>query len=499
MTIKRYKATKDSSITNAFKSNLSTRGVSGNMGASDILEVFSIYAQASSASLEACRALMYFPVESIKTDRDNGDIPASGSVDFFLRVFNAKHSETLPKDFTLLVGAVSGTTDPTWTWDEGRGLDMEEYEDEHPVNWISASTTTAWVNQGGDFYTSSYVPGTNLPPYTQNFDDGTEDLEINITSLIEEWITGKENPLTDHVRRNHGLGIMLTGSQESSTQTFFTKRFFARTSEFFYKRPVVEARWNSSILDDHDNFFLSSSLVSGEDNLNTIFLYNSVRGQLKNIPNLTDNEIFVSVYSSLSDTASPITLPVGGGVVSNNDINVTGGLTTTTGIYSASFAYTGSATTIYPVWHDGSTQLHTGSAITVQSFESSNFNPNPKYVTAMSNLRPVYSNDEVARFRLTTRQKDWSPTIYTVATSEVENEVIDQAFYRVFRSIDGLEVIGYGTGSTLHTLMSHDKEGNYFDLDMSLFERDFAYVFQFVYFVNGKYVEQPETFKFRVE
>jgi hypothetical protein len=201
----------------------------------------------------------------------------------------------------------------------------------------------------------------------------------------------------------------------------------------------------------------------------------------------------------LSDTASPITLPVGGGVVSNNDINVTGGLTTTTGIYSASFAYTGSATTIYPVWHNGSTQLHTGSAITVQSFESSNFNPNPKYVTAISNLKPIYSNEEVARFRLTTRQKDWSPTIYTVATSEVENEIVEKAFYRVFRTIDGLEVIGYGTGSTQHTLMSYDKEGNYFDLDMSLFERDFAYAFQFVYFVNGKYVEQPETFKFRVE
>ena len=50
MAIKRYYATKDNTITNAFKSNLTTRGVSGNMGQSDILEVFSIYAQASSSS-----------------------------------------------------------------------------------------------------------------------------------------------------------------------------------------------------------------------------------------------------------------------------------------------------------------------------------------------------------------------------------------------------------------------------------------------------------------
>ena len=42
MAIKRYYATADNTITNAYKANLSTRGVSGNMGQSDILEV-SIY------------------------------------------------------------------------------------------------------------------------------------------------------------------------------------------------------------------------------------------------------------------------------------------------------------------------------------------------------------------------------------------------------------------------------------------------------------------------
>ena len=40
MAIKRYYATKDNTITNAYKANLQTRGVSGNMGQSDILEVF---------------------------------------------------------------------------------------------------------------------------------------------------------------------------------------------------------------------------------------------------------------------------------------------------------------------------------------------------------------------------------------------------------------------------------------------------------------------------
>ena len=43
MAIKRYYASKDNTITNAFEENLKTRATDANMGASDILEVFSIY------------------------------------------------------------------------------------------------------------------------------------------------------------------------------------------------------------------------------------------------------------------------------------------------------------------------------------------------------------------------------------------------------------------------------------------------------------------------
>lgn len=40
--IKRYYATKDNTITNAFRESFATSGSDANMGASDILEVFSI-------------------------------------------------------------------------------------------------------------------------------------------------------------------------------------------------------------------------------------------------------------------------------------------------------------------------------------------------------------------------------------------------------------------------------------------------------------------------
>ena len=47
--------------------------------------------------------------------------------------------------------------------------------------------------------------------------------------------------------------------------------------------------------------------------------------------------------------------------------------------------------------------------------------------------------------------------------------------------------------------MSYDQSGSYFDLDMSLLQKDYAYGLTVAYYLNGKYVEQPEVFKFRVE
>ncbi len=126
MGIKRYTADKDNTITNAFGALLNTRGTGSNMGGADIIEVFSIYGQRMlsasttgiAATQELSRGLVQFPVASISTDRSNGLIPASGSVSFYLRMFNAVHSNTTPKEATYVVTPVSAS------WQEGLGMDM---------------------------------------------------------------------------------------------------------------------------------------------------------------------------------------------------------------------------------------------------------------------------------------------------------------------------------------------------------------------------------------
>jgi hypothetical protein len=600
-----------------------TRGTGSNMGQSDILEVFSIFAQASKTSSELERILIKFPATGtsagyISYDRKQGNIPASGSVSFYLRMFNAKHSQTTPKSFNLIISPVSQS------WDEGLGLDMEDYSDTGAANWINATDTkiqasasitvrantaantitltgsssnylftsiddstpapnyfhigadtdacatniktiidasassdfsasvssavvtiyaatagttansnslsssaatvfdvtgsssttnsglsgtfagglvaTPWTTEGGDYLTDT------SSSFTASFDSGFEDIELDITTLVEQWINSTGNTLGS--KSNYGIGIKLSPTEEDASDSYYTKMFFARGSQFFFKRPYIEARWDSSKKDDRGSFYYSSSLAPAADNLNTIYLYNYVRGQLKNIPAIGTGGIFVSIYSGSATNSGPsgskLALSAGGGVASAADSNATGSYVST-GIYSASFAFTGSTSLsgVFDVWHSGSVQYFTGTInpkSLTQGWPGQAFNPNQQYVSKISNLKPVYSNaNTTARFRLYTRKKDWSPNIYTVASVAAPIDLVEDAYYRVYRINDGLDVISYGTGSDNSTRLSFDTSGSYFDLDISLLETDNTYAIKFVYYLNNQYSEQSEEFKFKVE
>jgi len=473
MSIRKYYATQDTTITNAFKTDLVTRGTNANMGASDILEVFSIYGQTTSSagySNEKSRVLMQFDVNQVIADRSAGIIPASGSISFLLNLYNAKHVYDTPKNFKLIVAPISRS------WSEGEGLDMEGYTDVDYSNWQSASSTTAWTSPGGDYITSSV--------YQQTFDIGTENLKVDITPLVEQWIAG--------TTPNYGIGIYLTSSQESSTEkSYYTKRFFARKSQFFFERPTLEAKFNDSKKDNRGNFYYSSSLLTAQENSQTLYFYNYYRGNLRNIPDVGTGPIYINLYSgSTGPTGSALQTTITGGWAS-------------TGIYTASFSLNKPnpvLETIYDVWFYGGTQYYTGSFNPIV-LSPSQHTDDSKYITKITNLKEIYYPDDEPVLRLYARPRNWYPNIYTTAQDTPDTSTIESASYSVFRNIDNRRVIEHGTGSYKETLMSYDEMGNYFKFDMSLLEPDYSYSFEIaIYNDNSKAWDiQPETFKFRVE
>ena len=519
MAIKRFYADKDNTITNAYKSNLTNSGSEANMGASDILEVFSIYGQASSSSLEASRILISFPINEISSSRfTSKEIPASGSVKFYLRMFNARHSQTLPEKYYLHIlpintqawpEAVDPSQDEGWT--EGYGLDMEGYTDSGSSNWNRARADQYWASPGA-FGAADYnrtepaSSGHAERSITASayFERGDEDMKVDVTDWVEAWL--RACPSGAIYQRYDGVMIRMSGAYENESQfddvnkrSYYTKKFFSRGTQFFFKKPCLEAQWDSSVKDRRASFYASSSLVATDDNLNKVYLYNYVRGQLKNIPlghtaEPTKQDIYVNLYADVDGVATgdPITtvplMPVTGGIYK-------------TGIYSASIAVDTTASILHDVWFSGSNQYFTGT-INVKNFAASGYNDaEQNFVTSLRNLKPSYSKKETPRLRLFTRVKDWNPNVYTKASKKATSTAIEDAFYKVVRVADDFEAISYGTGSNqmYNTRLSCDVSGNYFDLDMSLLEPDYMYEIKFLYYLSGQYHEQDEKFRFRVD
>ena len=642
MGIKRYIATADNTVTDAFQIDLQTRGTGSNMGSADVLEAFYIYGQVSAGTAssgntsEKSRILVQFDIDKLNEDRTNGLIPVSGNISWYLNMHNAPHTFTLPKDFNMVVKVCSGS------WQEGYGLDMSNYTNQTyegtGSNWIRKGAAgdgySTWLTEGGDFAESDLSPA-----YTASFVDGTEDLSIDISNIVEDWMTGG-NPaisngqvnsgatftntddltfklvdsqgtvvvfrfdkdvttagevigtsglgsvaaITDKIIEsinnvsqlritaadrddlgtnffgltmddiglagnklggpgdfedsgsygsgtqwitansgefvsgtgipNYGLGVFISSSFETGSHSYYTKKFFARSSEYFFLRPNLEARWDTTTKDNSANLIKSSSLATGDDNLNTVYLYNYVKGKLQNIPDSATNSnskvLHLSLYSSSAGNIyDKLPLPKGGGVTTSGFHNVTGGIVSE-GIYTASFATTHSVDSVYAAWHfNDLDSYHTSSEITLNTLAASNFNPDPDYVTTIDNLKATYSQKEEARFRLFVRSKNWDPNNYTVMQSTQNSEVVEDAYFSLHRIVDEYEVIPYGTGSAIspqqtgsagsYTRLSYDISGNYFDLEMGLLQAGYEYGLKFAYYSNGSYREQKEIFTFKVE
>ena len=356
-----------------------------------------------------------------------------------------------------------------------------------------------WATIGGHFHSSSYVSGSTMPNYTASFSDGTEDLELDVTEAVEEWVSTN--------KANYGFGVFLTSSQEAynsnssglntsvlihntdgAQRSYYTKRFFARSSEFFFKRPIIEARWDSRISDDRGNFYASSSMLLEEDNTNNLYLYNYVRGVLKDIP--YGQDVVANLYTSSNGepTGSFVTFATASKL--------------STGIYKAQLTLDTDATLIHDVW-SGSVggEFKTGSILVKQHNTGDVlFNNTSEYISKITNLKPAYAKDETARLRVFTRKRNASPTIYTVATSNVQGEIIQSASYEIIRVADNSTVIENSTGSANYqTYLSYDVSGSYFDLDMSLLEPGYLYGVKLSFYLTNGWREQEELFKFRVE
>lgn len=457
MPIKRYYAKKDNTITNAKRPN-STIAADANMGQSDSLEVFRL---SGSSGEEESKIIIKFDPSEVSSSAENLEFPIN-ETKFYLRLFNVRHDKAVPQSYNINVGDLESD------FDEGYGLDMETYEDLAVSNWVSASSTQEWTVPGG---------GAETLIGTSYFEIGTEDLLLDVTEHVSSsWCS--TSPTS-----SGGFMLYMPDTQGEH----YTKKFSARGTNYFYKKPCIEARWESVVQDNGGNLYKYTDRLSQEDNAQSLYLYNWVNGELKQIPDpvayfkLWTDETFTTPSQSPSSYAAT---------------NVS------TGVYKVDYIPPAGVDTIYYTWERTANERYLSGSIKLLERDYGNSYASPDYDITISNLKPQYSTTEIANMRMSIKQRDRGLNIYTVSQKNYQNEIIENLYYKITRRVDDLEVIPYGNGTDgtpEFTKLSFDSDGNYFDLNMSLFEPGFMYEVSLLYKLKSQYVEYRNRFKFRVE
>lgn len=447
--------TKDTFLTSYQRNSVPQTG--SNFGASEILHLYKKAGVSGaigvSATASIARIVSQFDLTLFQQLTGSGQMPASG-VTFVLHMTDAQHCGTTPSSFDVEVQALSQS------WDEGKGRDNDDFSDKGFANWDKRTSTQFWSTPGAS--------GSGVIK-TQHLDVGDEDIDLDVSDIVNAWLGGTAN---------NGFHIRLSSTLEANTQDYYRKMFHARNTHFPDRRPYIEARWDDSSRDDRNNFFWDAS--------GTLFLYNSVRGQLTNISGVGTGNIGVKI----SDLSGTIAL-------------VTGSHTGRTGIYSASLivptgSYSGSLWS--DVWFNlssPSTWYMTGAFGIGDSFAQQDISP-ARYDVTVVNLRDTYEAVEDVRLDLYVKPHDYNPAAVLTASLSPLGLVVTKAYYRITNDRTREVVVPFSTGALEYTRTSYDQKGNYLRLRMDTLSPGEVYRLSFLFDVDGQRQYVDQGFRFRV-
>lgn len=432
---------KDTWITNRQVNTAANEMTGSNHGKDPALALFAIKDEFTSEFNQYARALVQFPITELSGKIFTDKVIPSSSVSYYLKMFDMKHGTIVPTSYDLFVYPLSRS------WDEGNGVDSINYYDSGWSNWVDATSTTQWTTTGSDYISSISA--------SQHFDRGTEDLEVNVTDIVNNWING----VTDI----NGFLIKLGEAEETNDTNYFIKLFHGYESKYVDKLPYLEARWSTILKDNRKNFAFNQN--------NNLYLYNFVRGELTNL----QEPITVTVVDTITS----------GTVRYNQSFNAT---MVENGIYSASIVISNTGTfsgTLYDIWTSGSVVYMTG-VFTPLLLTGSTTDVYSEFVCNVDNLKQIYDVGEEARVKVSVRKKDYKTHVGSFKSGSVnlEQEYIEKMYYSISNNETGEVLVPFGTGSVPYTQLSYDGNGNYFNLFMNSFVPGFVYKIKFLIDIN---------------
>ena len=215
------------------------------------------------------RYLIYFDLSELQNKFLDKTIMSGNVTSYKLKIKNCLPSDKLlkprPDDINKLVATSFDlmTFAINMPWDEGDGYDLVKniYAEKSNglvhitgvSNWNSATRLSTWTEPG-----VFENPSASTAFYTtQHFDVGNEDLEMDITTIVNSWISGGT--------QNNGLGVCYTRPYElMSSDTRYISAFFTEKTNTAYL-PFIEVNYDQTIEDDRLQF--------SNQKINRLFLF----------------------------------------------------------------------------------------------------------------------------------------------------------------------------------------------------------------------------------
>ena len=287
------------------KSNTIIKNSNANTGLNPILEL--------NYGNTLTRGLIYFDHSKLQCLVNENVYPDTTKLKHTLKMFNAssvnehkinkknfdcvhKTNKERASSFDLILFLLPEN------FDGGRGYDYVKdinYSDNFKTdgsNWFNYQTYNKWENEGIysterlsqelDLFTSKQGNQSKIIIGMQHFDFGNEMLEVDLTDVINKFITNEI--------QNNGIGIAFSPKyEEQETQNTQYVGFFTQHTHTFFE-PYIETIYDDYINDDRNNFYL--------DKDNKLYFYAFVGGKSVNLDNLPTCIIEGREYASKQAT-----------------------------------------------------------------------------------------------------------------------------------------------------------------------------------------------------
>ena len=254
------------------------------------------------------RFLFKIDMVELQSMINNGDLVVDDNTRHYLKMTNTIFGDEGLKGQNRQTGRDRATSfrlelfEITEDWNEGYGFDYEDagYDftsgnktfSEVPSNWFKKNTLSDWQTQG------AYI-GTGTTLTIVEFDNGNENLNVDITDYVNGILTGDTT--------NHGIGIKFVDDYETlNADVDRSVAFFTKYTQTFFE-PFMESVFDDRINDNRQDFVektyqnLYLYVTKGTnfydlDELPAVNILDSTNTEIPGLNDLTTTKIKKGVY-----------------------------------------------------------------------------------------------------------------------------------------------------------------------------------------------------------